>query len=297
MAASPQLDRVLEMIRARAAEVRKTIEDDRLSYERIMSSFKMDDDIKTERVGAGGVPAEWIVAPGATADRIVLYLHGGGYAFGSMRTHRVMLSYLSRAAAARVLGLDYRLAPENPFPAPVEDTVAAYRWLLAGGAKANQIVVAGDSAGGGLMLAALVALRYLGEPLPAAGVGISSWTDMEATGASFTENAEVDPSVSRDRILHIVKLYMGGKDPRAPLASPIHADLVGLPPLLLQIGSIETLLDDSTVLAKRAKEAGVKVEVEVWDDMPHVWHHFAPILPEARQAIEHIGEFVRKHTP
>jgi acetyl esterase/lipase len=297
MAASPQLDRVLGMIRARAAEVRKTIEDDRLSYERIMSSLKMDDDIKTERVGAGGVPAEWIVAPGAAADRIVLYLHGGGYAFGSMRTHRVMLSYLSRAAAARVLGLDYRLAPENPFPAPVEDTVAAYRWLLAGGAKANKIVVAGDSAGGGLMLAALVALRYLGEPLPAAGVGISAWTDMEATGASFTENAELDPSVSRDRILRIAKLYLGGKDPSAPLASPIHADLGGLPPLLLQVGSIETLLDDSTVLARRAKASGVKVEVEVWDDMPHVWHHFAPILPEARQAIEHIGEFVRKHTP
>jgi acetyl esterase/lipase len=297
MAASPQLDRVLGMIRARAAEVRKTIEDDRLSYERIMASLKMDDDIKTERVGAGGVPAEWIVAPGAAADRIVLYLHGGGYAFGSMRTHRVMLSYLSRAASARVLGLEYRLAPENPFPAPVEDTVTAYRWLLAGGAKAKKIVVAGDSAGGGLMLAALVALRYLGEPLPAAGVGISVWTDMEATGASFTDNAEVDPSVSRDRILRIAKLYLGGKDPRAPLASPIHADLVGLPPLLLQAGSIETLLDDSTVLAKRAKAAGVKVEVEVWDDMPHVWHHFAPILPEARQAIEHIGEYIRKHTP
>ena len=146
------------------------------------------------------------------------------------------------------------------------------------------------------MVAVLVALRYLGEPMPAAGVGISAWTDMESTGRSFITNAEVDPSVNRERLIDLGKTYLAGKDPRAPLASPIHADLTGLPPLLLQVGSIETLLDDSNELAKRAREAGVEVEVDVWDDMPHVWHHFAPILPEARQAIGRIGEFVRKHT-
>lgn len=146
------------------------------------------------------------------------------------------------------------------------------------------------------MVAALVALRYLGEPMPAAGVGISVWTDMEATGESFTTNAEVDPSINRERIQQIAKLYLAGKDPRAPLASPIHADLTGLPPMLLQVGSIETLLDDTNELARRAKAAGVEVEVDVWDDMPHVWHHYAPILPEARQAISRIGEFMRKHT-
>ena len=296
MAASPQLDTVLGMIRARATETRKTIEDDRASYERMLSSMPLDDDITTERVGAGGVPAEWIAAPGAEEQRILLYLHGGGYAFGSMRTHRVMLAHISRAAKARVLGLDYRLAPENPFPAPVEDSVAAYRWLLANGADPGKIVIGGDSAGAGLMVAVLVALKYIGEPLPAAGVGISSWADMEATGQSYVNNAEVDPSVSRDRILRIAKLYLGGKDPRAPLASPLHADLRGLPPLLLHVGSIETLLDDTTGLAKRAKEVGVEVEVDIWDDMPHVWHHFAPILPEGQQAIQRIGEFVRKHT-
>jgi acetyl esterase/lipase len=222
-------------------------------------------------------------------------LHGGGYVFGSMRTHRVMLAHISRAAQARVLGLEYRLAPECPFPAPVEDTVAAYRWLLSNGEDHKKIVIGGDSAGGGLMVAALVALRYLGEPMPAAGVGLSAWTDMEATGNSFVTNAEVDPSVNRDRLIKIGKTYLGGKDPRAPFASPIHADLTGLPPLLLQVGSIETLLDDSTVLAERGREAGVEVEVDVWDDMPHVWHHFAPILPEARDAIKRIGEFMRKH--
>jgi len=286
----------MEMIRARGEEVRTTIEDHRLSYERIMAQMPMDDDISTERVGAGGVPAEWIVAPEAQDGRVMLYLHGGGYAFGSMRTHRVMLAHISRAATARVLGLDYRLAPECPFPAPAADSIAAYRWLLNNGANPQKIVIGGDSAGGGLMVALLVALRYLGEPMPAAGVGISAWTDMEATGQSFIDNAEVDPSVNRDRILNIAKIYMAGKDLKAPLASPIHADLTGLPPLLLQVGSIETLLDDTNELAKRAKAAGVQVEVDVWDDMPHVWHHFAPILPEARQAIGRIGEFMKKHT-
>jgi len=293
---SPEFDRVMEMIRARGEEVRNTIDDHRLSYERIMAQLPMDDDISTERVGAGGVPAEWIVAPEAQDGRVMLYLHGGGYAFGSMRTHRVMLAHISRAATARVLGLDYRLAPECPFPAPVEDSIAAYRWLLNNGANPEKIVIGGDSAGGGLMVALLVALRYLGEPMPAAGVGISAWTDMEATGQSFIDNAEVDPSVNRDRILGIAKIYMAGKDLKAPLASPIHADLTGLPPLLLQVGSIETLLDDTNELAKRARAAGVEVEVDVWDDMPHVWHHFAPILPEARQAIQRIGEFMLKHT-
>ena len=294
--ASPELDTVLQMIRARSLEVRNTIEDHRLSYERIMAKLPMEDDITTEKLAAGGVPAEWIDAPNADKSTVLLYLHGGGYAFGSMRTHRVMLAHISRAAGARVLGLDYRLAPEFPFPAPVEDSLAAYRWLLSQGVDPKKIVIGGDSAGGGLMVAVLVALRYIGEPMPAAGVGISAWTDMEATGQSFMSNAEVDPSVNRDRILSIAKLYMADKDPSAPLASPIHADLTGLPPLLLQVGSIETLLDDTNELAKRAKAAGVQVEVDVWDDMPHVWHHFAPILPEARQAIGRIGEFMKKHT-
>ena len=296
MARSAELDQVLGMIRAGTTEVAVTVDDSRLSYEKRMSSLPMDDDIAVERVGAGGVPAEWIAAPNASPDRVILYLHGGGYAVGSMRTHRVMLAHMSRAAGCRVLGLDYRLAPENPFPAPVHDTIAAYRWLLSNGANSDKIVIGGDSAGGGLMVAALVALRYLGEPLPAAGVGISAWTDMEATGQSFKSNAEADPSITRDRVLNIAKTYLADKDPRAPLASPIHADLHGLPSLLLQVGSIEVLLDNTNMLAERAKKAGVPVEVEVWDDMPHVWHHYAPILSEARQAIGRIGEFARQHT-
>ena len=296
MAPSKELDTVLEMIRVRSAEVRKTTDDDRLSYERIMSVLPMDDDIETERIGVNGTPAEWISAPESQENRVILYLHGGGYLFGSARTHRVMLAHMARASKARVLALDYRLAPEIPFPAPVEDSVSAYRWLLDQGKSAKKMVIGGDSAGGGLAVAALVALRAVGEPMPAAGVCISAWTDMESTGQSHTTNAESDPSVSKERLLKIAKVYLDGKEPTAPLASPIHADLTGLPPLLLQVGSIEVLLDDSTLLKSRAKAAGVSVDMEVWDDMPHVWHHYAPILPEARKAIGRIGEFVLEHT-
>jgi epsilon-lactone hydrolase len=164
----------------------------------------------------------------------MLYLHGGGYVLGSMRTHRVMLAHLARACQCQVLGLEYRLAPENPFPAPVDDTLAAYRWFLTGGYDHRKIVLAGDSAGGGLVVAAMVAMRYVGEPIPAAGVCLSPWVDMEATGQSFVTNADVDPSVAKDRILRMVGLYLAGKSPQAPLASPLHADLRGLPPLLVQ---------------------------------------------------------------
>jgi acetyl esterase/lipase len=295
MAKSPQLDHVIGLIKARAATPRKTIEEDRLSYETILASMPLEDDIHTERVGAGGVPAEWIWAPGAQDDRVLLYFHGGGYVIGSMRTHRVMLSRIARAAGIKVLGLDYRLAPENPFPAPVEDALTAYRWLLAHGYSPRNIALGGDSAGGGLVAAALVAMRYTGEPLPAAGVCISPWIDMEASGASFTSNARVDPSVSKERIVNIARVYLAGKNPRAPLASPMYADLHGLPPLLVQVGSIETLLDDAKTLTERAKAAGVEVELEVWEDMPHVWQHYAPILPEGQQAIAGIGDFLRKH--
>jgi acetyl esterase/lipase len=286
---------VISLIRARATAPRKSLEDDRLSYETMLSAMTLDDDVATERVGAGGVPAEWVVAPRSDDASVMLYLHGGGYVLGSMRTHRVMLSHLSRASGFKVLGLDYRLAPENPFPAPVEDALAAYRWLLWSGYDPRKIVLAGDSAGGGLVVAAIVAMRYAGEPLPAAGVCLSPWVDMEATGPSFVTNATSDPSVARDRILRLAGVYLAGKSPQAPLASPIHADLRGLPPLLVQVGSIETLLDDARALAQRAQAAGVEVTLEVWEDMPHVWHHFAPMLPEAQQAIARIGEFVRKY--
>jgi acetyl esterase/lipase len=272
------------------------VEQFRVWYEDLVSEFPVDEDIVSERVGAGGVPAEWIYAPGAAEDRVLLYLHGGGYMIGSMRTHRVPLSRLSRASDARVLGLEYRLAPENPFPAAVEDSVAAYRWLLAQGIESKRIVIGGDSCGGGLTIATLVALRYYGDLLPAAGISHSGWTDLANTGESFVTKAEEDPLIDRDMVENMAATYLGDRDRRTPLASPFYADLHGLPPLLVQVGTAEVLLDDSIKFAERAKAAGVDVTLEVWDDMPHVWQAFASFLPEAREALDHCGQFVQKHT-
>jgi acetyl esterase/lipase len=240
------------------------------------------------------VPAEWVVAPGADARRVILYLHGGGYTIGSINTHRELAARLSRAAAARVLVIDYRLAPEHPHPAAVDDATAAYRWLLANGVDPARIVVAGDSAGGGLTVATLVALRDAHTPLPAAGVCLSPWVDLEGSGESMTTKAAVDPMVQRDGLLKMAAAYLAGQDARTPLAAPLYANLSGLPPLLIQVGTAETLLDDSTRLAERARKAGVNVTLDPWEDMIHVFQAFATYLPEARQAIDRIGEFVKQ---
>jgi epsilon-lactone hydrolase len=271
------------------------LEDFRKGFEQFSAQFQTTKDAQSTPVTAGGVPAEWISTPGAAADRVVLYLHGGGYVLGSVNTHRDMIARLSRAANARVLALNYRLAPESPFPAAVEDGTAAYRWLLSQGVKPNRVVVAGDSAGGGLTVATLVSIRDAKMPSPAAGVCLSPWVDMEGTGESMTTKAKIDPMVQKEGLLGMAALYLGGKDPRSPLAAPLYADLKGLPPLLIHVGEAETLLDDATRLTERAKAAGVKVTLEVWPDMVHVWHLFASVLPEGQQAIEGIGKFVREH--
>jgi len=253
-------------------------------------------DVNCEKVSAGGVPAEWIVPPNAAADRAILYLHGGGYVMGSINTHRATVARIARASQARALAIDYRMGPEHPFPAAVEDSTAAYRWLLAQGYKPGKIVISGDSAGGGLTLATLIALRDAVTEMPAAAVPISAWADLEGTGASVKTRAAVDPSVDQEGLLRMAKLYAGDRDHKNPLISPIHADYRGISPMLLQVGDSEILLDDSTRVAERAKAAGVKVELEVWPEMFHVWHAFAKILPEGQQAIDRIGAYVLEHT-
>lgn len=250
----------------------------------------------SERVQAGGVDAEWVTAPGVRPDRVLLYFHGGGYALGSVKSHWELIARLSAATGCRVLGLDYRLSPENPFPAPVEDATAAYRWLLDQGVEPGHIALAGDSAGGGLTAATLVALRNGGTSLPAAAAMLSPWVDLEAAGDSYDTRAELDPMVTRPLVLAMAQTYLGGKgSPRDPLAAPLHADLAGLPPLLIQVGDHETLLDDAIRFAAKARRAGVDVTLEVWDEMFHVFQLFAADLPEARQAIDGIGAFLPKH--
>jgi monoterpene epsilon-lactone hydrolase len=289
--ASKELEEVLELMRSRPAQPDLSLEEQRAAFEDA-PRFPLAEDVTCEEVDAGGVPGEWITTPGAADERVIFYLHGGGYVLCSINTHRELISRLSRAAGARVLAIDYRLAPESPFPAAVHDSVSAYRWLLSQGVEPGQIVVGGDSAGGGLTVATLVALRDAEGPLPAAGVCISPWTDMEC--ASVIERAATDGMIQPEGILGMAKAYLGGADARTPLASPIYADLKGLPPLLIQVGGAEELLDDSTRLAERAKAAGVDVTLESWEDMFHVWHSYAGMLPEGQQAIERIGEFVRE---
>ena len=257
---------------------------------------KVAGNISCEKVDAGEVPAEWILPPNA-GNRVVLYLHGGGYIMCSVETHRGLVARLARAARARALSVDYRLAPEHPYPAAVEDATAAYRWLIKTGVKPTQVVIAGDSAGGGLTLATLVKLRDAGDPLPAAAVCISPWVDLTMTGQSMSTKVKADPFVQKDLAQFMARNYLGDANPRTDLASPLYADLRGLPPLLIHVGTAETLLSDATRIAEKAAEADVNVTLDIWKDMIHGWHIYAPFLPEGKEAIKSIGKFIRRHTP
>jgi acetyl esterase/lipase len=273
-----------------------TVAEMRKGWDDLFSNAKLTVGAKTEKVDAGGVKAEWITAPGAAADRAILYFHGGGYVLGSIHSHRDMCERLSRAAQARVLALDYRLSPEHPFPAPVEDARAAYRWMLKQGLSPKRVTLAGDSAGGGLTFATLLALKQHGDPMPACAAPLSPWVDLEALGDSMTSKSAEDPMVQKPLVLEMAKTYVGDGDRRNPLCAPLYGDLSGLPPLLIQVGSRETLLDDAVRMADKAKKAGVAVELDVWQGQIHVWQIFASRLDEGEQAIQKIGAFVRRHT-
>ena len=251
---------------------------------------------RTQVIDADGIRAVHITVPQSHSDRYLLYFHGGGYVVGSAPLYRDFLWRIAVAARASVLYFDYRLAPEHPFPAAVEDAVAGYRYLLARDVKPGRIAVAGDSAGGGLVVAAMVAIREAGLPQPGCGWCISPWVDMEMTGETMTSKAAVDPMVQRDGVSEMARLYLNGADPRSPLAAPIYADLAGLAPLLIQVGAAETLLDDAIRLAKVAGAADIGIDLQIWPEMVHVWHLFHPELKAGLRAIEAGGAFVRAHT-
>lgn len=290
--ASPELATVITMLRALKADDSPDVEKSRATFEQVGTAFPLPADVRCEPVVAGGVPAEWIRRDGAAVGAALLYLHGGGYAVGSINTHRALVATLAGAARIPGLLIDYRRAPEAPFPAAVDDATAAYRWLLAQGIAPNRIAIAGDSAGGGLTIATLVALRDAGTPLPAAGVCFSPWVDLEGVGESMTARAERDPILQKADVLWFASMYLGNTDRRTPLAAPLYADLSGLPPLLVQVGEAETLYDDATRLAERARKAGVDVTLEPWPEMVHVWQIFAPMLPEGREALAAAGRFI-----
>lgn len=288
--ASRELQKFVEGIRAAGS-----FEGDLMTLRRMTSrapAYPKPEDITWESVDAAGVPAEWVIPDACEPGRAIVYLHGGGYATGTVESARALSSHLARATRARLLAVDYRLAPEHPFPAAIDDAVAAYGFALSDGGGPEAVALCGDSSGGGLALGTLVALRELGAPMPATAICLSPWTDLTLSGASVRANGDSDPMVSATTLGLMADAYLGQGDRRAPTASPLFAGLEGLPPMLLQVGSGELLVDDATRFTERAQAAGVDVTLELWDDVFHVWHAFADVLPEARDAIARIGAYV-----
>ena len=296
--ASAELTKVLELMGQRPLNPNATLEEMRAGME--AGSFPATEAATVTSVDANGVAGEWVTVPESDPNRRLLYVHGGGYVMGSPVTHRRLCEGIARAGECAVLNLDYRMAPEHVFPAAVDDAMAGLQFMQENGpdgpGAADSVFVGGDSAGGGLMLATLLAARERGVAMPDGGVGISVWSDLAITGESIQTRAGVDPLITdASMVTNMAAMYLGDADPETPLASPLYADYAGLPPLILQVGDHEVLLSDTTRVAERARAAGVEVTEEVWDEMFHVWHAFAPMLPEGQQAIDRIGEFINQH--
>jgi epsilon-lactone hydrolase len=252
-------------------------------------------DVTEGETTLGGRPALALEVPGVRTGPVLLYLHGGGYVIGSARTGARLAVALARRVGIRAVSLDYRLAPEDPFPAAVDDGLAAYRELLDSGARPDEIVLAGDSAGGGLAVATLVAARDSGLPQPAAAVVMSPWVDLGLSGSSMRTKHGVDPLFTRERIGTYAQHYLGDRDRSVPLASPFSADLRGLPPLLIQVGANEVLLDDAVRLAGKAGTDDVAVTLQVWPGVPHVFQNFTGTLADADAALDQAGRFLSQH--
>ncbi len=288
----------IEIIRAQLAAGPRPVDlaGRRARLDGLGSGYTIPPDVHIEPVHANGVEAEWTSTPGTDLSRVLLFLHGGGYVSGSIASHRHMVAELGRKAQARTLAVGYRLAPEHPFPAALEDTLAAYRFLLAQGFSPKRIALCGESAGGGLALAALISLRDAGEALPACAWLSSPWTDLRQTGGTMQTKAAVDPLIQKAYLDELAAAYLNGADAGNPLVSPLHADLRGLPPLLIHSGSAETMLDDSGRLAIAAGSADVRVTFEIWPDMIHAFTLFYPQLAAGREALAQVGRFVRAMT-
>jgi monoterpene epsilon-lactone hydrolase len=278
---------------AAVGQVAPSLEERRAAFAPADRVYPIPDDVLVTEVVAGGVPAHWLDAPGADTGRVLLFLHGGGYVFGSLRSHGELAARLGRAGRMRVLFPEYRLAPEHPFPAAFDDVLSAWHWLQADqNVGANSIAVAGDSAGGGLSVALLVALRDAGEASPAAAVLMSPTVDLTNSGASISERVDQDSILTPALLGQFSSDYLAGADPTTPLASPLFASLAGLPPMLVQVGTADLLLSDSERLATAAAKAGVDVTLEVGEGLPHVYQSTLG-TPEAAAATEQIGTFLR----
>jgi epsilon-lactone hydrolase len=293
MSATP-VEVVIARIRAVYGRWRRDtpVSDMRADWDRLFPAPGQGVELRADT--AAGVEVLWVVPAESVATRVLLYFHGGGYKLGSVTSHADLMARIGTAAGCRVLGVNYRLAPEAHFPAPVDDAMAVYEWLIAAGVRPSQIAVGGDSAGGGLAVALLLSLRDRGRALPAAAVLLSAWTDLTAQGESYATRAEADPIHQRTMILATARQYLGPQgDASNPLASPLLGNLAALPPLLLQVGDRETVLDDSIRFAAKARAAGVRADLEVYPNMIHVFQQFAAEFVEARRAISAIGCFLQ----
>jgi epsilon-lactone hydrolase len=289
-----QLDQIVALLRSGAGpDLTQPAPVARRQFDEMLASIPAPQAVDFERANVNGLPAHWSATRHAAADRVLLYLHGGGFVIGDAWGYRPLWSALAAHAGVRGFAVDYRLAPEHPFPAAVEDAVAAYRWLIEQGYAPQSIALAGDSAGGGLVISTLVESRRHGLPMPAAALVLSPWADLECGGESVAAKAAEDPSLTREGLLNCAAQYLGAASPSHELASPVNADLTGLPALLIQVGSVEILMDDAVRLARRAGAAGVSVSLEIWPGMPHVWHAFGFMLDEGRDATAHAGQFLR----
>lgn len=276
-----------------ADSVHIPIETQRRDWENAAAQMILPADTRIEAATIGGVPCEWVRCGVVDESNVLLFLHGGGFNSGSPRTHRDLAARLSQAAGIPVLLPDYRLAPEYPFPAGIEDVIQVYRGLLQAGYQARQIIIAGDSAGGGLAISSLLVMRNNGDDIPAAVVLLSPMLDMALAGESMVTRANVDPLTTAIGLRMAINYYMGDGDLKNPIASSVYADLRGLPPLLIHAGDHELLLSDSTRLAENAQAANVETQLKIWPEMWHVFQAWAADLPEAREALAQIGDYIK----
>ena len=267
----------------------------RQQEDRAAKNPKIISDVEVTSVSLGSVKGEWVIPSTIESHRVILYFHGGGYCFGTAESRRALVARIAAAAGARALAIDYRLAPEHPFPAALDDAISAYRWLLGKGTSPQGIVLMGDSAGGGLALSACMALRDGGAPLPAAVVALSPWTDLSMSGWSILRKAKSDPTVTFRNLAVCARHYLKNTNPTNPFASPLFGDFHNLPPLLIHVGSKELLLDDATRISDKADAAGVNASVEVFDGMPHVFQRYAS-LSETKGSVSRIGSFIASRT-
>lgn len=290
--ANAQMDQIRQLLHAQLADADLSLAGIRAAFDNTGQAAPLPEGVSHEGVDAGGIEAEWNRPDQVEAGRTLLYFHGGGYMGGSILSSRSLISRIAIAARAPALSVAYRRAPEDPFPAAVDDAVAAYRWLLGTGVEASECVVTGTSAGAGLALAMALRVRDQ-EPdleLPAGLALMSAWVDLRCDWASLTEAG--DPFINAEIVRNMAAAYLAGRDPSEPLASPLLAELAGLPPMILQVGGAEGLHDENLAFASAARAAGVDLTLEVWDDMIHSWQVFAPMLDDAQRAIDRIGEWI-----